>query len=33
MSDIEEFAEKISLLTGYAIKGRYEPSGAVLLAK
>jgi len=33
MSDIEEFAEKLSLLTGYAIKGRYEPSGAVLLAK
>jgi len=33
MSDIEEFAEKISSLTGYIIRGKYEPSGAVLLAK
>ena len=33
MSDIEEFAEKLSLLTGYAIRGKYEPSGAVLLTR
>jgi tRNA wybutosine-synthesizing protein 1 len=33
MSDVEAFAEKLSTLTGYAIKGRYEPSGAVLLAE
>jgi len=33
MSDIEEFAEKLSALTGYAIKGKFKPSGAVLLVK
>ena len=33
MSDIERFAEKISMLTGYTIRGRYEPSGAVLLTR
>ena len=32
MQDIEEFAEKLSRLSGYTVKGRYEPSGAVLLA-
>jgi len=32
MKDIEEFAEKLSKLTGYEIKGKYKPSGAVLLA-
>jgi len=33
MSDIEEFANKLSSLTGYEIKGKYKPSGAVLLVK
>ena len=33
MSDVEAFAEELSKLTGYEIKGRYEPSGAVLLAE
>lgn len=32
MSDVEEIAEKLACLTGYEIKGRYEPSGAILLA-
>jgi tRNA wybutosine-synthesizing protein 1 len=32
MQDIEEFAEKLSRLSGYTVKGRYKPSGAVLLA-
>jgi tRNA wybutosine-synthesizing protein 1 len=32
MSDIEDFACKLASLTGYAIKGMYEPSGAALLA-
>ena len=32
MSDVEEIAEKLSSLTGYEIKGKYEPSGAILLA-
>ncbi|OYT49517.1 4-demethylwyosine synthase TYW1 [Candidatus Bathyarchaeota archaeon ex4484_231] len=32
MSDIEKFADKLSQLTGYEIKGKYKPSGAVLLA-
>ncbi|RLI13183.1 4-demethylwyosine synthase TYW1 [Candidatus Bathyarchaeota archaeon] len=31
MNDIEEFAEKLSTLTGYTIKGRFKPSGVVLL--
>jgi tRNA wybutosine-synthesizing protein 1 len=30
--DIEEFAVNLSNLLGYQIKGKYEPSGAVLLA-
>jgi hypothetical protein len=33
MKDIEIFAEKISLYTGYKIEGKFEPSGAILLAK
>ena len=33
MRDIEEFAVNLSSLTGYTIKGRYKPSGAVLLAR
>jgi len=32
MSDIEKFADKLSQLTGYEIKGKYKPSGAILLA-
>jgi tRNA wybutosine-synthesizing protein 1 len=32
MEDIEEFATRLSCLSGYTIKGKYEPSGAVLLA-
>ncbi len=32
MKDIREAAEKISDLTGYEVRGEYEPSGAVLLA-
>ncbi len=32
MEDVEEFAEKLSKLTGYSVKGKFEPSGAILLA-
>lgn len=32
MEDVRQFAKRISELTGYQIKGEYEPSGAVLLA-
>ncbi|MEM2915146.1 MAG: 4-demethylwyosine synthase TYW1 [Candidatus Bathyarchaeia archaeon] len=32
MEEIEDFASKLSRLTGYEIKGKYKPSGAVLLA-
>ncbi len=32
IEDIEEFAAKLSHLTGYTVKGKYEPSGAILLA-
>jgi tRNA wybutosine-synthesizing protein 1 len=32
MKDIEEFAAKLSHLLGYMAKGKYEPSGAILLA-
>lgn len=32
MQDIEEFAEKLSLHSGYVVKAKFEPSGAVLLA-
>jgi len=32
MEDIEEFASSIAKLTGYEIKGKYKPSGAILLA-
>jgi len=32
MEDVEEFANKLSQLTGYEIQGRYKPSGAILLA-
>jgi len=32
MKDVEGFGEKLAQQTGYTIKGRYEPSGAVLLA-
>lgn len=32
MRDVEEIAYNIADLTGYEIKGKYEPSGAVLLA-
>jgi len=32
MKDIEEFAADLSHLSGYTVKGKYEPSGAVLLA-
>mgnify|MGYP000162011859 FL=1 len=32
MRDVEDFANKLANLTGYAIKGKYKPSGAVLLA-
>ncbi len=32
MKEIEEFAEKLSHFSGYNIKDKYEPSGAVLLA-
>ena len=31
MEDIEGFAGRLAELTGYAIEGKYEPSGAVLL--
>ena len=31
MEDVRRFAEIISELTGYQVKGEYEPSGAVLL--
>jgi len=31
MKDVEEFADRLANLTGYTIKGRYKPSGAVLL--
>ena len=33
MKDIEAFAEKLSSLTGYTVRGKYEPSGAALLAR
>ncbi|MEM2788277.1 MAG: radical SAM protein, partial [Candidatus Bathyarchaeia archaeon] len=32
MKDVEEFARSIADLTGYEIRGAYEPSGAILLA-
>lgn len=32
MKDVEDFSCKLANLTGYMIKGMYEPSGAVLLA-
>jgi tRNA wybutosine-synthesizing protein 1 len=32
MKDIQEFADRLSDLTGYTTKGRYKPSGAILLA-
>ena len=32
MKDLEEFADKISKLTGYIVIGKYKPSGAVLMA-
>jgi tRNA wybutosine-synthesizing protein 1 len=32
MKDIERFADKLSKLTGYTVKAKYEPSGAILLA-
>jgi len=32
MEEIEEFAEEISKLSGYEIRGKYQPSGAFLLA-
>jgi len=32
MEDVEAFANKLANLTGYSIKGKYKPSGAVLLA-
>ncbi|MCS7119802.1 MAG: 4-demethylwyosine synthase TYW1 [Nitrososphaerota archaeon] len=32
MADVQEFARKIAYLTGFQIRGEYEPSGAVLLA-
>jgi tRNA wybutosine-synthesizing protein 1 len=32
MEDIEEFATKLSHFSGYTIKSKYEPSGAILLA-
>ncbi|MEM2166698.1 MAG: 4-demethylwyosine synthase TYW1 [Candidatus Bathyarchaeia archaeon] len=31
MEDIEDFSSRLANLTGYEIKGRYEPSGAILL--
>ena len=31
MKDIEEFAAKLSGLSGYTVKGKYEPSGVILL--
>jgi tRNA wybutosine-synthesizing protein 1 len=31
MKDIEEFAANLSQLSGYTVKGKYEPSGAILL--
>ncbi|MEM2320779.1 MAG: 4-demethylwyosine synthase TYW1 [Candidatus Bathyarchaeia archaeon] len=32
MEDMEKFASHLAELTGYQIKGRYEPSGAILMA-
>ncbi|MEM0010084.1 MAG: 4-demethylwyosine synthase TYW1 [Candidatus Bathyarchaeia archaeon] len=32
MEDIEDFAKQLANLTGYEIKGKYKPSGAILLA-
>jgi tRNA wybutosine-synthesizing protein 1 len=32
MKDVSVFAKRISELTGYQIKGEYEPSGVILLA-
>ncbi len=32
MKEVREFADVLADLTGYAIKGEYRPSGAVLLA-
>ncbi|MBS7648998.1 4-demethylwyosine synthase TYW1, partial [Candidatus Bathyarchaeota archaeon] len=32
MENVEEFASSLANLTGYEIKGKYEPSGAVLLS-
>ena len=32
MEDMEQFAHRLAQLTGYAIKGKYKPSGVVLLA-
>ncbi len=32
MKEVEEFATKIAQLTGYVVKAKFEPSGAVLLS-
>ena len=32
MKDVSIFAQKIAKLTGYQLKGEYEPSGVILLA-
>jgi len=32
MEDVEEFADKLSKLSGYAVKGKFKPSGVILLA-
>jgi tRNA wybutosine-synthesizing protein 1 len=32
MKDMEEFTDKLSQISGYTVKGKYEPSGAILLA-
>jgi len=32
MEDVEEFSVKLANLTGYEIKGKYKPSGAILLS-
>ena len=32
MEDMEQFAHRLAQLTGHAIKGKYKPSGVVLLA-
>jgi len=32
MEDVEQFANSLAKLTGYEIKGKFKPSGAVLLA-